>query len=208
MAQEREIQAVVAELDKLVRRRALTFDCRKLYCTTCGGTASYVDKHMDLRTRASLAKITKSAGLGDFSKFGIWHEYIRQSYSRQYYDAVETTFITIRAGLDFDDPRDIDNYLISMRRFYNNKNLDLLSIIDLAIKLALETKDASLIETLILVLGEDVVHDHPSLVDLAILKTKDYEPLKKTLYNKLRNVREDVRDYVGDGSTVHFYGGL
>ena len=205
MTQEKEIKAVVAEWDKLARQRALTSNCSKQYCTTCGGTASYVDKHMDPQTRARLTKIANNASFSDFLKFGIWREYVRRSYSPQYDGALETILDTIRADLDLDDPRSIDRYFIRVRRFYGGKLPDLMSVIDPAIKLALETKDASLIETLLLVLGEDSARDYPELVDLAVRKSKDYEPLKRTLYNKLRNVREDVRDYVGDGSTVRSY---
>jgi len=64
-----------------------------------------------------------------------------------------------------------------------------------------------LIESLIIVLGEEAVK-FPELVELAVSKSKDYEPLKRALYNKLRNLREDVRDYKGKGLTVPPWGWL
>lgn len=206
MTQDKEIKAVISELDKLARRRALISDCDKLYCTTCGGLAYYADKNMDRLTRARLEVITQDADFDDFSKFGYWQEYVRQKFSHQYYSTLQTTFDIFRAGLDHDDPRDFDEYFISLHRFYNKKIPEIRSLLVPAIKLALETKNASLIETLILVLGEDSERNYPELVELAVKKSKDYEPLKRTLYNKLRSVRKDVRDYVGDGTTVYHYG--
>ena len=205
MTQDYEIKAVVAELDELSQRRVSDFDCGKLYCTTCGGTAYYIDKAMDRRTRARLTKIANNAELDDFSKFGFWCEYVRRSYPHQFHGALKTSLDILRDSLDLNDPRSIDKYLIRVRRVYKRKSPDLLSIIDRAIELALETKDASLIETLILFLGEDAARDHPELVDLAVLKSREYGPLERTLYYKLRNVREDVRNYVGDGLTVNSY---
>ena len=199
MAQDEEIKAVVAEFDKLSRRRALTSDCGKRYCSTCGGLVGYVDKVLDIQTQARIGTITSAAKLGDYKKFGFWQEYIKQKYPDNYYNAYKISLDQLRNNLDLNDPRSIDAYLMRTRGVSNYKSPDLLFVIDRGIELALKTKDTSLLETLVLVLGEEAL-GKPEMLELAILKSKDYEPLKRALYNKLRRVRDDVRDFVGDGS--------
>ena len=96
----------------------------------------------------------------------------------------------------------MDYYLYDARRLFNIRDEDYCSLLNRGIELALEKEDASLIETLILILKEES-NNYPGLIELAIQKSRTNEDIKRALYNKLRHVRDDVRDYVGEGYTVH-----
>jgi hypothetical protein len=101
-----------------------------------------------------------------------------------------------------DSPRGVDYYLFDARHLFNRKDEIYCSVLNRGLELALGMEDDSLIETLILVLGEEA-NNYSDLIDLAIHKSETNMRIKRALYNRLRHVREDVRDYVGQGLTVH-----
>lgn len=197
-----EIKAVVAILERITSDDGGTNGCKELFCTTCGGMARYLNDVLDTNTRSKIKAILDVAEIGDYYKFGFWKEYIRQSFPNEVSRIIGAWQNKLRKNLDLNDPRSIDYYLIKMRGKFKDRDADQNVILDRSIELSLEKGDASLVESLILVLEEEAIN-YPELVDLAILKSKEYKPLKRTLYNKLRNVREDVRDYKGEGLTVH-----
>jgi len=201
MTIDQDIKAVVAVLDGISRERGTPYNCDKLYCTTCGGLAKYVDGVLDKQTRSKIEAILNVAQINDFYEFGFWEEFITQSYPTAHNRIRSKWLDGIKKRLNLDRPNSFAYYLIKARGRFENKDADHCFILDRGIKLALETNDVSLIESLIIVLGEEAVN-YPELVDLAIIKSKDYEPLKRALYNKLRNVRKDVREYKGKGLTV------
>ena len=70
--------------------------------------------------------------------------------------------------------------------------------IDEGIQKAIETQDFSLTETLILALGEGA-NRYQELIDIALSQAKSDKQMQRVLYNTLREIRRDVRGFVGDG---------
>ena len=201
MSVEEEIESLVAKFEVLSRNEIPEHTCDKLYCTTCGGLAGQLRRNLDRKTKSQIEAILNSATRWETHKFGFWNEFIRQNYSTKCLEITAKEQASYREALDMDSPSDVDYYLFDARRLFNIQDADYCSLLNRGIELALESKDVSLIETLILVLKEEANY-HPDLIDLAIRKSKTNENIQRALYNKLRHVREDVRDYVGDGYTV------
>jgi len=106
-------------------------------------------------------------------------------------------------SIDLSDIRAVDRFLFARRRDYESSSYekDYLNILDHAISMAVETSDASLVETLIIVLGEQALQS-PELVAIAIKLSKEDEEMQRVLYNGLRETVPEVRGYVGPGITV------
>jgi len=66
MTIDEDIKAVVTVFDEISRERGTPYNCDKLYCTTCGGLAKYVDDVLDMKTRSKIKAILKVAGINDF----------------------------------------------------------------------------------------------------------------------------------------------
>jgi len=166
-----------------------------------GILAGQLRRKLDRKTKSQIEAILNSATRWDIYKFGFWYEFIRQNYGTKCLEITAGEQASFREALDIDSPSDVDYYLFDARRLFNIQDADYCSLLNRGIELALESEDVSLIETLVLVLKEEANY-HPDLIDLAIRKSKTNENIQRALYNKLRHVREDVRDYVGDGYTV------
>lgn len=202
MSVEEEIESIVAKFEVLSRVEESEHACEKLYCTTCGGLAGRLRKRLDRKTKSQIESVLDSATRWDTYKFGFWNEFIWQNYGAKCWEITAKEQASYREELDIDSPSDVDYYLFDARRLFNIRDADYCSLLNRGIELALESEDVSLIETLILILKEEA-NNYPDLIDLAIRKSKTNENIQRALYNKLRHVREDVRDYVGDGYTVH-----
>ena len=201
MPVEDDIESIRAEFELLSKIGKSENPCRKLYCTTCGGMAGILSKNLDRKTKSLIEAVLATATRGDIDKFGFWREFITRNYGAKCREIIEKQQAEVRRRLDLDSIPDIDCYLFDARHLYNCQDSDYCSLVDRGIELALGKEDESLIETLILVLGE-AANNYPSLIDLAIHKSKTNENIKRVLYNKLRHLRDDVRGYVGNGFSV------
>ena len=75
------------------------------------------------------------------------------------------------------------------------------SVLDQAFAIAKETRDVSLIETLVITHKGQVLEDRPFL-DMAIAVSKTHPELQRVLYNFLREEVADVRDFIGSGGSI------
>ncbi len=198
---EEEIAAIVEVFDRIASERVSSDNCYKLSCTTCGGAVSYIERNLDGNTRAKLMAILQNTKSYDIYGFGRWVDYIFIHHRSEYNRMKTERSDEMRQSLNFNEPESIACYLMEARDNFKTRDDNHDSVINQGVELALKTGDPSLIESLILVLGNEA-NEYPGLVDMAILKSNKYQPMKSVLYNKLREVRADVRDYKGDGSSI------
>ena len=212
-----------------VRQDRTQGKCGDLYCSTCGGVVSAVYEKMDEAQFHLLAQAVKTLSDTDKPQLIAWRTVIEFVLNRirqnnqmgkgqgavcdagdffvgdQYFRKLsiheKTTAIelqqTERETMDFQDVRAVDRYLYEYKNSLQGDH----SIFQQAVDLALTSKEPSLVETLIIVLGENSM-DYPGLVELALVLSKENRQLQRVLYNVLREERVDVRDYIGDGNTV------
>lgn len=164
--------------------------CRSVFCSTCGGRgrAAILGLTPELRTEidAALSRMP----LADLHEFGEWQK-ILDSISPL---AVEAVYLRAVKTVDPASAKDLDSFLFySKDQAGQSSELQAIyqGMLDRGIKLAVETGDESLIETLILTLGERAV-DHKPLLDAALAR-QDNPQIARALYNKLREVVPEVR---------------
>ena len=139
----------------------------------------------------------------DLKSFGRWEPLIAFLTPSIYRSLIQQKVATDRASLNFNNPRSVDHFLFDTWK-YKLLDFDLhFDVIEQGIKLAVDNKNSSLIETLILVLAERAI-DYPDLIRVAIEQSKENKKLKRALYNKLREQLVEVRDFKGDGQTIFF----
>ena len=97
------------------------------------------------------------------------------------------------------DIRDIDSFLIRTRGYFES-HPKYQVLLTKAKKLVLETGDESLLETLVIIFGRDLV-DEEVLFQLAMSRMENSK-IHKALYNAVREKVPEVKGYVGDGSSV------
>lgn len=181
-------------LEKLNGYRTKSSNCEKVYCTTCGGRAAHaLSNKLELydEVASALSQIT----LDELEEFGEWIQVLEQID----YGAVTSVYLRAARLVDESDIRELDRYLLQASRLKSpSTELDALyqAHLDAGIKAVIGTGDRSLLETLVLVLGEDILKNN-ELLSLALAR-KSEQNVARALYNKLRNVLPEVRDYVGD----------
>ena len=75
------------------------------------------------------------------------------------------------------------------------------SVLHQAFAIAKETRNVSLIETLVITHKSYILEDK-SFLDMAIAVSKTHSQLQRVLYNFLREEVEEVRDFTGVGATI------
>lgn len=96
--------------------------------------------------------------------------------------------------------RELDFLLIRAKyRYGSSKLID--KCLQLGIHTALETQDESLIETVVIILGSDVLQ-HKDILSLALHHMNSNDAIHKALYNSVRTTLPEVRGYVGNGSSI------
>ena len=107
--------------------------------------------------------------------------------------------------------RDLDKMIFSLRKlrsraelyhseYEHDINRVLAPCLRVGIDRAIKTADRSLTETLILTLKEDA-NKYEELVHIALKCAEDDSQIRRVLYNTLRNVRDDIPEYIGSGSS-------
>lgn len=164
--------------------------CRKVFCSTCGGQGRAVLQGLTPALRKEIDETLSKMPLADLHEFGEWQK-ILDSISPL---AVEAVYLRAGQTLDPTNVRDLDRFLFTSKdRAGQSSELQALhqSALDRGITLAVETGDESLIETLILALGEHTV-DHKDLLDAALARQNNPQ-IARALYNKLRKLVPAVR---------------
>ena len=89
----------------------------------------------------------------------------------------------------------IYQFLEIIRSLYN-------PLLEKGIQIALQTRDYSLTETVILELRETALN-YTELINVTLEYSQSDEQMKRVLYNCFRNYRNDVRTFVGTGLRHH-----
>jgi len=111
--------------------------------------------------------------------------------------------------------RELDNVIHSLGKLLSQSNhyqttrfltelirLPYDPLIEKGIQIAIQTRDYSLTETVILELRETAL-DYAELINVALEYSLSDEQMKRVLYNCFRNCRDDVRAFVGTGLRQH-----
>jgi hypothetical protein len=183
---------VVTELlHKFQSTPAMQESCQEIYCTTCGGKAASI-----LRARHEYIQPVKdalaNAGLEGLASLGPWISVVLEIAPA----ALEESLIKVTSASDSYGVGDLEKFiLLSSKytdispRFHEAYSTCLLK----AQEIALRTQEASLLETLILSMGVEMLNA-PELLSVALSK-RDDPRVAKALYNKLREHVPEVRGY-------------
>lgn len=120
-----------------------------------------------------------------------WGEYLRREYLLEVQNIVERE----AEEIEFTDIDQLDRFLLHGRRFARDTST-YQKILKASVDLALESSNDSLVETVVLVLGEKTA-EHYKLLEVALEKSKSNKNIERVLYNKLREGVPEVRGYVG-----------
>jgi hypothetical protein len=177
--------------------------CGEEFCTTCGGYGPYIVKHIDKEIRLAIKKTLSELSLKDLNAFGRWRN-VLWGIDKQ---DVISVYIREAKKLNLSDIRALDWFLFCSRiyRFGNDEFSQLYhSILTKGISMAIENADYSLTETLILVLNKSAIK-YPQLLKLAFKMSEINIQMQRVLYNCLREIVPEARNYVGSGKTVYPY---
>ncbi|GGG56075.1 hypothetical protein GCM10011403_11540 [Pseudohongiella nitratireducens] len=129
--------------------------------------------------------------LDDLIEMKDWGEYLKREYKQEVHKIVERE----AEGVDSTDITQLDMFLLHGRRFARSSPAYQKMLTE-GVSLAKKNKDESLIETVLLALGERAV-EYQDLLEVALEKSRNNKNLHRVLYNKLREAVPEVRGYVG-----------
>lgn len=171
---------------------AMQKDCREIFCTTCGGKSRAVlGRRCEFRgpVEAALAQ----ASVEDLWALSAWLPVLVELAPASFSSALLRNSEAIGA----DGVNSQDRFVLIASKYRGQSRLleeIYLKVVAVAEKSARETEDESLIETLVLVLGPDLL-GHQDLLSLALSKNGNPK-VAKALYNKLRDHLPEVRGYM------------
>ncbi len=193
MTNSESIHLIVSYFENSINQRT-DRSCNELFCSTCGGISRYIKDTIDNKIFNLISDTLDRIHPSDLCKFGRWEVIIQYLSPAKY----ESLINQKKQAIDLNDSNEVNEYLLEVRDKLSFNDSSYNATVYQGIKLAIKQQDISLIETLILILGEKAM-DYPQLVEIAInLSRSDYR-LQRALYNKLRHVSEDVRMFVDPG---------
>ena len=164
--------------------------CRKVYCSTCGGKVSVVKRSMTAELQSRITDVLENITLDDFLTFGEWCQFFREIDFKRVIGVYEREANTI----DEFNIRKLDKFLFQARDVYNVSNI-YNRILQKAIESVIEIQDESLIETIALILLEDIMNYEEFLL---LAKSKSNKKIHRVLYNIIRELDPSVRTYLGE----------
>ena len=173
--------------------KATDKSCSKIYCSTCGGAVSTIQKS---NITAEINEMLLDLTVPDFLNLNGWREFLLRNYLARCHLIFEREFKQI----DISDIKQLDYYLFHARSVMKNTTF-YENLLNKSIHLAIETSNESLIETVLIILGEQALN-YDSLLQLSLEKSKTSKNIHRVLYNNLREELPQVRDYVGDGTSI------
>lgn len=175
----------------------------------------------NLINQNDLASFLESATLAELGLLDEWENSVQGKFPDQVLDI----FIRESETMDQHNPESLAKYIFMARdlitwpgvrkpysglfsvitKVASKKWKDIYeSVLDQAFAIAKETRDVSLIETLVITHKGQVLEDRPFL-DMAIAVSKTQPQLRRVLYNFLREEVADVRDFTGSGGSPRPY---
>ncbi len=165
--------------------------CAEVYCSTCGGRAAALNQNMNSDLEHEIKQHMEKMTLDDLIEMKDWGEYLKREYKQEVHKIVERE----AEGVDSTDITQLDMFLLHGRRFARSSPAYQKMLTE-GVSLAKKNKDESLIETVLLALGERAV-EYQDLLEVALEKSRNNKNLHRVLYNKLREAVPEVRGYVG-----------
>ncbi len=180
-------------LDLLQTVPASQKSCQEVFCSTCGGKAATIlGARQEFVGPASEA--LSKATVSDLFILGDWLELLNRIAP----EAVVDVLVREAQQIGPHDIVSLDKFvfLASKYRYCSSELRSRFDqILQIAQKAAVDSRDASLTETLILVMGPDVLNNQELLS--AALSMRDDPRVGKALYNKLREQLPEVRTFRG-----------
>jgi hypothetical protein len=190
---------MVMKYKKLIKEfkkfRAMEDKCRSVYCTTCGGLVSVVMRNMTSEFEDDISDALSEMSIADLQDAGDWGS-LFGSIDR---DGLVSIFQREEKKIDVSNIRQLDRYLFDARTVMRNTP-SYGKLLEQSVDIAIQTSDESLIETIAIILGKNILQ-HKELLALAVEKSKFNENILRVLYNTVREEIPEVRGYVGDGTT-------
>ena len=183
---------LLAELNKF---RANDSGCDSVYCGGCGGLVFAVRRDMTAKLRSEIDDALSEMSVSNFKDTGQWGEFFQEINPA----GVISIFKREEKRIDVSDIRALDRYLFDARKLMAQKPT-YQKLLEQGINVAIETSDYSLIETVSIILGVNILK-HKELLSLALKQSKWDEDMHRVLYNSLREKVPEVRGYVGHGAT-------
>lgn len=183
-------------IERLSKFRANDSGCDGVYCGGCGGLVFAVRRDMTAKLRSEIDAALSEMSVSDFKDIGQWGEFFQEINPV----GVISIFEREAKRLNPSDIRQLDRYLFNARKLMTNKPT-YKKLLDQGINVAIETSDGSLIETVSIILGVNILN-HKELLSLALKQSKWDEDMHRVLYNFLREKVPEVRGYVGHGGSL------
>ncbi len=173
--------------------------CTEVYCTCCGGIVTTVKGNMTSELRNEIDTVLAEVTVEEFLSLGDWCQFIESINPRGVLSVIERE----SKNLDISNIKKIDRFLLK-GRYFKHYSSSYKKILQDSITLSLDTSNESLIETIAIVLAGDIA-DNDEFLSLAMEKSKVNKNIHRVLYNNLRETVPEVRNFVGDGSTVSWW---
>lgn len=181
-------------LEKLNKYHAAEPSCNSVFCSTCGGIAYSVRNDMNASLKEEIKLVLAEISISEFKSLREWGEFMYSVDPNGVYSVFEREAKSIRSS----DIQKLDGYLICARHYVKN-SLTYRKLLDLGIKLAVQTANDSLIETVAIILGDEILKND-KLFKLALQKSKSNSKIHLVLYNFVREQVPEVRRYEPLGS--------
>jgi len=169
-----------------------------LYCSTCGGLARKIRNNINADIIRRTDAYLKSLSLREYNKLAEIGDMLNIISP----EGVKNVVLREAEIIDVDDTRTLDRFLIRYRVLLRNEQ-PYKKLVEKAVVKAVGENDDSLVETLVVILKEEIVK-HPALLNNAISKMGKIS-IHRALYNAIRHTHPEVRGYVGDGTTSYYW---
>lgn len=172
--------------------------CSEMYCSTCGGFGGYIERNLKDEDKALISYILENGSFDQLERLQKWLQLISRIAVR----ALATAYCRLAADVDVDrtNIEAIDKLIFRSRKYVREEvrhsDKDYQTLIQQAIALSTATQNSSLLETLILTLGQSTLN-HPDFLQVCIESSKQNKQLRRTMYNLLRVQVPELRDFPG-----------
>ena len=177
--------------------------CVNAFCSTCGGLSVALKRNMTPEIDDQIKQEIVKLSLHEFNTLRIdpwndWGAFLLRNYEKEVIEILNNE----AKNVDVEDIRSLDNFLFGMRK-YRHKMPMYKDLLPIGIKKAIETRDESLLESLIIILGKYVI-EYEELYAVVINEFKVHGSFHRVLYNTVREQEPLVTGYVGDGNTFWY----
>lgn len=161
--------------------------CDQPFCSTCGGYFRVIDERLPEEVKERIVFLLPKLEKDDYTYFGNWQEYIEIAFRQEFQEMI------INQKTDLNDLRQLDEFIFNNRDQVRRANEAFkeyyYQALEMAKKRVLETKDESLLESLVIILG-DSLDNNREILNLAREKAKQHAGISRALYNKARHIKD------------------